>query len=151
MHFRATDTFTFLFVFLSILSIASPLQVSNSPRTIVDARQTSEIVGEQPSSIHHLHHKCANMIPEIISIVKDVIQSIITDIKNYEKDAHAAESSFTQEMVNSLRKSYPGKNVLVFHDQHSTYNLCTFYLLFYRPFLWLTSFSARRRSCTQGS
>jgi hypothetical protein len=138
MHFRATDTFTFLFVFLSILSIASPLHVSNSPRTIVDARQTSEIVvGEQPSSIHHLHmhHKCANMmIPEIISIVEDVIQDIITDINNYEKDAHAAESSFTQETVNSLRNAYPGKNLLVFHDQRSTYNLSTFYPFFYRPF-----------------
>jgi hypothetical protein len=53
MHFRATDTFTFLFVFLSILSIASPLQVSPRTNVTVDVRQAPDIaLGEQSSLIH---------------------------------------------------------------------------------------------------
>ena len=70
MHFQVTKAFTFLFAFLSILSMANPL--SSSPRDNfvkngLDARQEegATIEGEQSSStrIHHSHHKCANMIP----------------------------------------------------------------------------------------
>jgi hypothetical protein len=64
-------------------------------------------------------------------------------------NADAAESYFTQETVNSLGNAYPGKNRVVFHDQDSTFSLCTFYT-FTGHFFWLTSFSVRRRSCTQG-
>ena len=72
MHFRVTEAFTFLFVFLSILSVANPL--SSSPRDNVaenglDARQagaaaTDIIVEGEQSMIYHSHHKCANMIPQ---------------------------------------------------------------------------------------
>jgi hypothetical protein len=51
-------------------------------------------------------------------------------------DGNAAESYFTQETVNSLGNAYPGKNLLVYHDQGSSYSLCTFYLFFYRPFFF---------------
>jgi len=66
MHFRVTGAFTFVFMFLSILSIASPL----SPRTNItvnglDVRQKLDIAGsKQSSSIHHSHHRCANVIPQ---------------------------------------------------------------------------------------
>ena len=57
MHFRVTDAFTFLqvFVSLSILSMASPLS-SSSPTNVtngLDVRQAGIIVdGEKSSSIY---------------------------------------------------------------------------------------------------
>ena len=71
MHFRVTEAFAFLFVFLSIHSMANPL--SSSPRDNVDengldARQigiAADIVaGGEQSMIHHSYYKCANMIPQ---------------------------------------------------------------------------------------
>ena len=56
-HFRVTEAFTFIFVFLSILSMADPL--SSSPRNNIienglEERQAADIIieGEQ-SLIHH--------------------------------------------------------------------------------------------------
>jgi len=66
-----------------------------------------------------------DIIGTIISVVNDVIGAIgiITDLIDFDNKAHAAESNFTQQMVISLGNQYPDKNRLVFHNQHSTYNL----------------------------
>jgi len=151
MHFRVrTGAFTFVFVFLSLLSMASPL----SPRTNVvvnglDERQLDIVASKQSSSIHHSHHKCD--FPVIVDIAAEVIHDII-EIFTFQDDAHAAERYFTQETVKSLGLTYPAKNRLVFHDQKSTYNFCMSCqcLLCSRPFL-LTSFSAGCRPCTPGT
>jgi hypothetical protein len=136
MHFRITDAFTYLFVFLSILPIASPLP--SSPRTNVaenglDLRQLNIIYsGAIFFAFNTNNHKCANMSFQAIisSIVEDVIKAIIIDIIDFDKDAHAAETNFTQQTVISLGNQYPDKNRLVFHDQDSTYNFCKFCLSF---------------------
>jgi len=109
MHFRVTNAFTFIFVFLSILSMANPL--SSSPRDNVALKRLDE------------RQAASDIIGVIVDVVNDVIEAIITDIVNFENDAHAAESNFTQQTVISLGNQYPDKNRLIFHDQDSTYNL----------------------------
>ena len=71
VHFRVTEAFTFIFVFLSILSMANPL--SSSPRNNIvenglEERQAADIIieGEQ-SSIHHTTN-AANLIPQSSSM-----------------------------------------------------------------------------------
>ena len=138
-HFRVTNAFTFLFVFLSILPMASPLSLASSPRDNValnglEERQASIIAGgEQSSLIHHSHQMRWHDSPVIITIINDVVQDIITDIINFQNNAHAVESNFTQQTIISLGNQYPEKNRLVFHDQDSTTNLCRFCLFCYRP------------------
>ena len=134
MHFRVTEAFTFLFAFLSIFSMANPL--SSSPRDIaveneLDARQegagTDIIIEGAIFFDSHSHYKCANHdSPVIVDIVNVVIEDIIDDLFKFTSDSHAAESNFTQQTVISLGDKYPKKNRLVYHDQDSTYNFCTF-------------------------
>ena len=45
------------------------------------------------------------------------------------------ERNFTQQTIESLLRQYPTKNALVFHNQHSHYDLCTFCLFCYRLLL----------------
>ncbi|RDW67047.1 hypothetical protein BP5796_09796 [Coleophoma crateriformis] len=47
------------------------------------------------------------------------IMNLIKDIVDIDKDQHAAESQYTQSMVAQLRREYPDKNVIIYHDQDS--------------------------------
>ena len=142
MHIQLELAVTF--VFLSILSMASSLQVSRSPRTGtnvvvngLDVRQVNIIAdGKRSSSIHHTHTTNAlTWFPVINDIINGIVEKLITDIFNFDSDAHAAESNFTQQTIISLMNQYPDKNQLIFHNQDSTYSLGTFCLICYRPFL----------------
>jgi len=100
MHF--TNPFSFVLMFLSIISIAAPLSppannVVRSVRNVSDVRQ----------------------LDIIVELGIEILNGIVNDIIDISSHVHEVEGSFTQQMVQSLMQKYPGKNVLIFHNQDS--------------------------------
>jgi hypothetical protein len=64
-------------------------------------------------------------ILQICTLVLDAITDIDSVI-------HDIESEFTQQVISSLGNKYPGKNILVYHNQNSITKLCMFCLFCYK-------------------
>ena len=58
-------------------------------------------------------------MPAIVTIAQDVV----TDLLGLDESIEDKEGAFTVQTVENLRAEYPNKNVLVYHDQDSGYNL----------------------------
>jgi len=105
--------FAFVFVFLPIIiaSIASPL----SPLTDVTSSDGNGL---------NLNVRQSKVLSDIIdAICNQVVNDILNTILNFDSNMQAAESYFTQHTVTSLWAQYPGKNILIFHNQNSLYHL----------------------------
>jgi hypothetical protein len=64
----------------------------------------------------------------IAEICEKVVTDIVTDIINFNSEMHTAEVNFTTQTLDVLGAQYPGKNLLVYHNQDSGYSLCKFYI-----------------------
>ena len=64
----------------------------------------------------------ANAAASIAKDIIDVAQEIWNFIQSIDNAQHAAESNFTQQLVERLRTNHPAKNCIVYHDQDSQTN-----------------------------
>jgi len=101
---RFTNGFMVIFIFLSITSIAAPLSrptdIMRSVENVLEVRQLAAVA--DIASI------CAAAL-SIIAYIKSGIQE--------------AESAFTVHVISMLGSQFPGKNVLIYHNQKSTVSL----------------------------
>jgi hypothetical protein len=72
--------------------------------------------------------------------MQEAVTDIIIVIVNFNSKMYAMEVNFTTQTLDVLGAQYPGKNLLVYHNQDLGYDLCKFYLFLLRAiFGWLPS------------
>ena len=80
------------------------------------------------------------MILPVVGDILSICQLVSKGIEDIISGDHNVESTFTQHTISQLGSQYPGKNLLVYHDQDSIVNLCMSCLLALRSIWgWLPS------------
>lgn len=108
---------------LSTLTLAAP---TKSHRQSLPDGALSTSVSKRPHHIVHPHSKRQDPL-DIAADIISIVDGILDIVSSIDDAQHEQEGAFTQQTVDSLRSQYPTWNVLVFHDQDSTYDLYNAY------------------------
>ncbi|KAL9620055.1 MAG: hypothetical protein Q9160_005345 [Pyrenula sp. 1 TL-2023] len=94
----------YLTFFLTLSTWAAPSPASVKGFTTLSQRATLE------------QRQQGEIVAAIIDAASKVATSIFDDVMS---DIHTAESAFTRRTVSALRKTYPDKNIVMYHNPES--------------------------------
>ncbi|EME87064.1 uncharacterized protein MYCFIDRAFT_210681 [Pseudocercospora fijiensis CIRAD86] len=89
----------------------------------VSAMLSLAIAAPTPSPISNNQHRQAAEVVGATVEVAEFIMDVVSKVQDAFNEAYDQASQFTQDTVVRLAAKYPTKNILMYHDQDSTYKL----------------------------